>query len=521
MKLRKENVHMNRVVEKAVTQITVDDDFIVPDVKLDIERIIAKDCHIKIDNVNVTEGRAFIKGVVDFAILYTGSGETSKLEEMRLGIVFEEPINSDRIHEGDVLMFKTFMEDWNIGIINSRKIGIKGVINLRLYSEELYDIETAVDVEATSDVDYLMKNIDACQIAVSIRDTLRVKEEIEIVANKPNIGEILWSEVRIKNCNTRITSGGIQASGEVSVFILYKPWDDEKSFEWIEKEVPFAGVMEISGLKEDMIPYIVADLMEKNVDIRNDYDGEPRRMGVEFTIGFDIRAYSEEDKEIIKDIYSCLKKLTPICKPVEYNRILMRNQSKCRVDKVIRQKGISGLVMQICNSNMSTYIDRMMIVENGIEIDGVIKVEMLYISDDDRCPLNMAKGEVRFNHRIEVPGIKKDSICNINATLTEQQLTMAGDMEVEVKTNVILDAIVFEKLVENIIDEIKEEPLDMEEIKNMPGIVGYLVKEKDTLWNIAKQFYTTVESIKQLNNLKNETIKPGDVLIIVKRVAKI
>ena len=71
---------------------------------------------------------------------------------------------------------------------------------------------------------------------------------------------------------------------------------------------------------------------------------------------------------------------------------------------------------------------------------------------------------------------------------------------------------------EEIIDEIREEDLDMEKLQSMPGIVCYLVQPGDTLWDIAKRFYTTVEEIQKINDLKGETINPMDSLLLVKKV---
>ena len=54
----------------------------------------------------------------------------------------------------------------------------------------------------------------------------------------------------------------------------------------------------------------------------------------------------------------------------------------------------------------------------------------------------------------------------------------------------------------------------------MPGIVGYVVKQGDTLWDIAKRFYTSVEVIKAVNNLTSDEIHPKDTLILVKNVER-
>ena len=52
--------------------------------------------------------------------------------------------------------------------------------------------------------------------------------------------------------------------------------------------------------------------------------------------------------------------------------------------------------------------------------------------------------------------------------------------------------------------------------KALPGVIGYIVKKDDTLWSIAKAYYTTVDRIQMLNELENDQIKAGDRLVILK-----
>ena len=63
----------------------------------------------------------------------------------------------------------------------------------------------------------------------------------------------------------------------------------------------------------------------------------------------------------------------------------------------------------------------------------------------------------------------------------------------------------------------KQGPLDYDKIREIPGIVGYIVKEGDTQWSIAKAYFTTVESIREQNEDISD-IKPGDKLLIVKEM---
>ena len=56
----------------------------------------------------------------------------------------------------------------------------------------------------------------------------------------------------------------------------------------------------------------------------------------------------------------------------------------------------------------------------------------------------------------------------------------------------------------------------MEELEKRPGIVGYIVKEGDDLWSLAKNYSTTKEGIMEVNDLTSEDIKIGDRLLIFK-----
>ena len=53
-----------------------------------------------------------------------------------------------------------------------------------------------------------------------------------------------------------------------------------------------------------------------------------------------------------------------------------------------------------------------------------------------------------------------------------------------------------------------------------PGIVGYVVRDGDSIWSIAKQYYSSLDSIRKLNRLEGDDVKAGDRLIVVKRAGK-
>lgn len=61
--------------------------------------------------------------------------------------------------------------------------------------------------------------------------------------------------------------------------------------------------------------------------------------------------------------------------------------------------------------------------------------------------------------------------------------------------------------------------MDLNNLQKLPGIVGYIVQPEDSLWNIAKKFHTTIDTIIATNGLTDKSVRPGDRLILVKELA--
>ena len=57
------------------------------------------------------------------------------------------------------------------------------------------------------------------------------------------------------------------------------------------------------------------------------------------------------------------------------------------------------------------------------------------------------------------------------------------------------------------------EDIPVEELEKRPGIVGYIVKQGDDLWTLAKRYSTTKEGIMEVNEMTDEIIKPGDWIL--------
>ena len=119
LELLKKNIHMNRWKGNATSQVTLDDDFIVPDSMDDVDQIILSSGEVTIDSVKNQAERVVVRGKLDFTILYRGA--EGGLWTLSGNINFEEPINVPGLEEHDYVQLMWELEDLNAGVINSRK----------------------------------------------------------------------------------------------------------------------------------------------------------------------------------------------------------------------------------------------------------------------------------------------------------------------------------------------------------------------------------------------------------------
>ena len=69
-----------------------------------------------------------------------------------------------------------------------------------------------------------------------------------------------------------------------------------------------------------------------------------------------------------------------------------------------------------------------------------------------------------------------------------------------------------------VVEHLEEQPLDMERVRGLPGMVIHVVQPEETLWDIAKNHGCACESVRKLNELKDDNLKAGSKLLLVKEI---
>lgn len=520
MELVRKTIHTIRQKGKAVSQMTLDDDYNIPEAMPDAGMIIQEKGKIEIEEVKAENGRVFVRGTLHFFILYLDDAEESGLHSVKGKIPFEESMNVEEAGDGDSLKLNWMLEDVSAVLINSRKFGIKTVATLELAVEELKDEEVPVDAEGPEDLEIRTCPLSAAALAVRKKDTCRIKDEIMLPANKPNIRQVIWQDVVMQATETRLTEGEVAVKGELVVFVLYEGEEEDGKASWLEQILPFNSRVDVAGCQEGMLGSIELSLANADLEIKPDYDGELRVINMDAVLELDIRIYQEEKLQMICDLYSPGMELTPQSRPAVCESLLVSNASKCRVAERMKTGNQEVQILQLCHSSGEVKVDDCTITDEGILVEGAVQVQVLYVTSDDSHPMLCLKGSVPFEHLIEAPGITKDSVYYLRTSLEQLSVDMVSSGELEVKAVILVGALVFAHVSMECITQVTESPLDLEAVKALPGFLLYVAQPEDTLWDVAKAYRTTMERICELNDLPAQEIKPGQKLLLVKEMGR-
>ncbi|TCT13952.1 LysM domain-containing protein [Natranaerovirga pectinivora] len=522
LNLIRKDIQMTKTKGTSVVQITLDDDFNVPDIKPDIHKIIQERADIKVNNIETMNDKVKVKGELEFTVLYLTDTDDKPVHSLTNSMHFDEVVNMDGILEDDDIRLACNIENMMTSVINSRKLSAKGILELKAVAEEGYFINVATDVESESNYQNIKEPIRVSQVFTSKKDTYRVRDELAIPNSKPNIMEILWSNASIRNPEVRLLDDKISVKGDIALFVLYIGETDDKPVEFVEFELPYNGMLEADGCLEEMIANVSMEIFQKDIQVRPDLDGEERVLDVEIITELDIKIYEQEDVNVLRDIYSPSKDVVIKTKPVTYENILLKNQTQCKVSEKIGIKDGEPSILQICYADGDIKIDDVEITEDGIEVEGVVTVQIIYVAADDKTPINVIKDVIPFTHLIDAKGINDSCIYNVKPSIDYISCNMLDDQEVEIRSGINLNTMVFEQLTRNVIVDLEEQELEMKKIYDLPSVVGYIVKKGESLWDIAKKYYTTTDKIREINGLSAEQeVKAGDKIIIIKNVEAI
>lgn len=289
----------------------------MPDYRPDIVKVLKEKGELRFDEVKAGNSALWVKGSLNFKVLYRSEQENGGISCLRGEIPFQEKLNMDGLQDYEPVRVQGEVEDITIGVINSRKLNVRAVVVLRAVAEEERTEELTCGLEDGEEYEQKFKEREVLQLLLAKKDICRQKNEIVLPSSKPNVREILWRSIELRNVESRLGDGRAGVTGEILLSVLYSDEEDGDRLQWYETTVPLDASTECELDETDVVHRIRAVPASMEVEVKPDYDGEERILVLELALELDIRVWREERVELLDDLYSLKKKLCQFVKSIK------------------------------------------------------------------------------------------------------------------------------------------------------------------------------------------------------------
>lgn len=515
MELEKRIIHKNKVPITAFAQTVTEEDYNLPEYKPDIMSIIKSKGNMLIDEVIPEEDHLSIQGRLAFDVLYQGEGGKSTVECIKGSMPFRERINVEGLKPDDSVLISPMVEDMGVVVINSRKLSLRCLTDVRVSVVGAQEMELPIASTFPSEYQVRQEDKTILKLMEQKRDRMRMKQEISLPKEKDDIESLLWQDVHLEQVNIRQNGEGVEMSAMMCMFALYR--SNQGELVWYETSIPVADRVSCEIPGTDGFYQIKIISTQTSLEAREDLDGEMRNLVAECFAEIEITVWQEEKIELLQDAYCMNGELHIHRHKEETWQMAMKNDALLSFETT-QQLPSTKEALYLCNGQADVRLQEVKLVAGSISVSGVCYVEVLYLTTEESMPLACAKFTVPFQGEIEAGGIMDGDYIDVDASLHRLQVSLVDSANILCRGDVSLQLVAFHKEEMQVPDDLMEEPLNLNALQEQPGMIGYVVKEKDVLWDIAKRFHTTKQELMETNQLMTEDIVPGQKILVMKHI---
>ena len=498
--------------KKISAQTALSGDVIIPDNMPDVKDVLALKAVAVINDEKVTDGRVSFGGDLKVDILYTSKDELAPFLSAKGVIPFVDFINADDIKKGDRVPLKLKLLSSRAKVVNDRKVNVRSVGEICTYYCDGKEKNIVCGCDGDG-VHALKKSLSVFKEGIALREELEVEDKCVLPSNMPEIDHILKSEAQVNEYELTPSDGRIGVKGVLGVSVLY---NGRTGVEKAEFRIPFGGGGAAEGVKPSSVVWGDVYVKDCSVSLNDENSGE---IDVKAEVTADINTGENAEITAVKDIYSTKGRASVTTENIRFPERGVFTSSANSVREIITLNDSYPDILQIKDVSVTAETEDISINGDMLDIEGVLNVNMLYVTGDDNDPLESVNVALPFENSVEIKGIYDDAETDITVNVRDIDYSLLSGREAEIR--ITLDYSIF-ALMENEEAFVTDVAIDENDpVKTLPGITIYTIRKGDTLWKIAKHFNTAVDEILAVNRIEEpDRIYPGQRILVLKRAAE-
>lgn len=480
-------------------------EMIVPDACPDILRIVDTEARVCLGGKEAMEGRVELSGTIKAAVLYLPDGEEG-MRRVEVSIPFVCASDSAQVTAQCSLVVLPRVQAAETRSINPRKVLTR--VNLaaciQVYAPVTGSICTGLEAGAEDGIEQLQEHITAYAVTCVQEKPFSFSDDLSLSGTKPEAKELLKSRLNLLCTESKVIGNKLIFKGEAALQVLYQ--SVENTLCSAEYTLPYSQIMEVSGTGEDSdcTLEIIPSSMECTL---SPADGRTISVSLEFLA----QAVLREERSIVflADAYSTTCRLETERQEYHISRLLEQTAKSQMVRETVEIGTLARTVLDAYLSIGQTAQSR---EGERLVLTASTTVTVLYEAED---------GEIgTISRQIAVPcqlDLPESAVCTCLCRCQEPVFATPVSGGLEVRFQLEFQYLALSSGVISGVSDVQIDTEAPEEDANAPSIVLRMVGSKERLWDIAKMYGTTRADIIQANELEDESVPSGQLLLIPRK----
>ncbi|MBR6825011.1 MAG: DUF3794 domain-containing protein [Oscillospiraceae bacterium] len=471
-------------------------DVLIPDTYPDVDRIIDAFGTLFLQETQCMTDSVEASGTVRAGVLYVG--EKGEVHSLKVTIPFSARKEwTDKI-EGAIPCFRCELQSVDARTVNSRKLLVR--VGFRC----LFEIYTPIN----RTIRYLDAPTEQLQLRQAEYPTVvpvatgekrfTINEELELPGTVPAVAELMKWSGSMQLLEQKVVGNKGVFKMEFRLHLLYE--DPEGKLCVYDRRIPVSQFVDLTGDAEEGQLHTTFHMTE--MELEPDSQIESRRLFLRVGIIAGCMAYETRSVKVIEDAF---------CTDGALEAQWQQWQSRPLLDTQILRETARRTVEETVSSVVDVWAwpekgEREQ-KENGCVGKVPLVCSLLYFDGEGK----LRGKQLRFSVETDLPMAENTDSSFREIVCAEAYCNLSpGAVEVRVPVQLTVDSFGqqgFRSLHEGQI-------LPKAEEEHRPSLILRRTEEEEELWNIAKRYGTAVKAIREANDLGEDLVAEGTMLLI-------
>ncbi len=502
-----ESVCINEVVFDGNLEQSVELDHLLPDYCPNIFKILKCKLIPKITSRRIEDNKLYLEAIVYIKILYVAE-ETNEIRLIEQKVIFSKTADLRVNVENPIIRTTAKCDYVNCRVVNPKRLDIRGAVSIHCHVTD-QKTEEILSNACGNGIQLQKQSLSVSGMKKCVSKQFTVREEFEIGAGKPVIGNILSHDAVCMVTDVRLIANKVICKGEAILHTLYLPEGGTKP-ELLENSILLGQIIDLPGVDEDFSCNVDIKTDDVMIELKEDAAGENRILSVELAVTANCTADRNRELQLVSDLFSTCYESEANGKSARLEKLLA----------IVNETTICKHTLDFPNDQIECIYDLKCDFEptavgfekGEILLSGNLNIEILAL-DHEQIPCVLER-TIPCRYEIASPLADEAAAFRYDTCVVSAGYSMLGPDQMELRVEIRTSGCLYESIHCDIITAVR---LDEDKPKvrtDEAALKLYFADEGEAIWEIAKRYNTSVSSIIADNSLTGDKIEKRGMILI-------